>query len=123
MLGIAFIISVILLLVLQISLSLSLGKKYDELLQKNNLILPISANILLPQKWMRAGTYASMIAWNISCKNPKSFRYKNYKKRFGNFNFRTHATNKEVTLSKLYVLAIIICACLLILILIKATQL
>ena len=106
-LSIAFIIACILLLSMQALLSRSLGKKFDNLLIKANLSLPISSNFLLPQKWGRTGLYASMIAWNISPENKNSFRYKNYKKRFSDFYFREHASKIEVIQSKIYASLII----------------
>lgn len=79
----------------------------------------MSTVFLLPQKWERTGFYATMIAWNINQKKPKSFRYRNFKKRFGNFYFRSHATKVELFLSKAYTFFILLCVSLLILILVK----
>ena len=114
------IIFVLLSIIILVYLKFLLVKKFDRLLLQQNLPIPSSVNIL-PSSWNRANLYAIMIALNIYPKNSNSFRYKNYRKRYGTFHFKSHATKKEVICSKIYTILLILISLLLAYILIKGS--
>ncbi len=100
---IVFVVSLIVCLGLLFALHLTLGKKFDRLLLENHLSLPpTSSPSPYLRSWNRAAIYAGLIAFDRYPTNPKSFYYRRYKKLYGDFYFRQHATNTDIRRSKIF---------------------
>jgi len=67
----------------------TLGKKFDRIMEKHNFSLPASLGIMPPYVYR-----SNMYAFNICLPNPKTHPkfMKYYKRWFGNFWFREHAS-------------------------------
>ena len=85
-------------------------KKYDELLALQGITLPFNYALVLPNTWGRAMTYSVMILFYNLKKNHHLFkwRYKNYYKMYGDFDFREHASYLDMILAVLNILFIVL---------------
>ena len=104
-----FIAWVIVNLVILYIISHTLGKRFDKLLQKKGIPYPNSVTFIFPDTWSRAYCYVGFILFFTGpIKEKISFRYRRYRKRFGDFCFRDEATRSEIILSAVQMGAVLL---------------
>ena len=113
---IGFFVLGILIIVMNRILAKSVGKKFDELLLKNNIKLPPTF-VFLPgtsEASMRAASYAM----NIVLHKDEEWRLKQKKDWYDSFDFRAYASKMDVLLSWIYELLLLAVVMLLIVLII-----
>ena len=87
-------------------MSLTTVKKIDTYLINDDIDLPANYAFLMPNSWGRAMTYSVLIwCYNVSnTKNLRKKRYQRYQRQYRDFNFKTCASNVDLSLSFLNLL-------------------
>lgn len=105
MIGNLLIIFVILWVITLIIMSYTTRKRFDKILYKRNIPLPLNYAFLFPNTWGRAQTYVvNILFFKAVTKQNASARYRRYHKTYGDFSFYQYATKLDMVLSVLNLL-------------------